>query len=144
MKKPVKIIIEVVLLAAIVFLVYKIYSSIMQPVNFEKQRAYRESIAIQRLKDIRTLQVAYRSVNGKFTSTVDSLKLFYENGQMSVMLQVGSPDDSVAVMHTDKVKKSRRKVTNEELYKMYLAGDKNLVFTIENKIPVKDTIFNGR
>ena len=46
MKKPVKIIIEVVLLAAIVFLVYKIYSSIMQPVNFEKQRAYRESIAI--------------------------------------------------------------------------------------------------
>ena len=111
MKKPVKIIIEVVLLAAIVFLVYKIYSSIMQPVNFEKQRAYRESIAIQRLKDIRTLQVAYRSVNGKFTSTVDSLKLFYENGQMSVMLQVGSPDDSVAVMHTDKVKKSRRKVT---------------------------------
>ena len=109
MKKPVKIIIEVVLLAAIVFLVYKIYSSIMQPVNFEKQRAYRESIAIQRLKDIRTLQVAYRSVNGKFTSTVDSLKLFYE-----------------------------------ELYKMYLAGDKNLVFTIENKIPVKDTLFNGR
>ena len=130
MKKPVKIIIEVVLLAAIVFLVYKIYSSIMQPVNFEKQRAYRESIAIQRLKDIRTLQVAYRSVNGKFTSTVDSLKLFYENGQMSVMLQVGSPDDSVAVMHTDKVKKSRRKVTNEELYQMYLAGDQNLVFTI--------------
>ena len=144
MKKPVKIIIEVVLLAAIVFLVYKIYSSIMQPVNFEKQRAYRESFAIQRLKDIRTLQVAYRSVNGKFTSTVDSLKLFYENGQMSVMLQVGSPDDSVAVMHTDKVKKSRRKVTNEDLYQMYLAGDKDLVFTIENKIPVKDTLFNGR
>ena len=35
-------------------------------------------------------------------------------------------------------------MTNEELYKMYLAGDKNLVFTIENKIPVKDTLFNGR
>ncbi|HAZ74622.1 MAG TPA: hypothetical protein DDX33_00445 [Rikenellaceae bacterium] len=27
---------------------------------------------------------------------------------------------------------------------MYLAGDKNLVFQIENKIPVKDTLFNGR
>ena len=47
-------------------------------------------------------------------------------------------------MHTDKVKKSRRKVTNEDLYQMYLAGDKDLVFTIENKIPVQDTLFNGR
>ena len=144
MNKTVKIIVEVVLLAVIVFLVYATYSSVMQPVNFNKQKNYRESVAIQRLKDIRTLQVAYKSVNGKFTSTVDSLKAFYETGKMPVVLQVGSEDDSVAVLHTEAVRKAHRKITNEELYKMYLAGDKNLVFSIENSIAVKDTLFNDR
>ncbi len=144
MNKTVKIIVEVVLLAVIVFLVYATVNSVMQPVNFNKQKDYRESVAIQRLKDIRTLQVAYKSVNGKFTSTVDSLKAFYETGKMPVVLQVGSEDDSVAVLHTEAVKKAHRKITNEELYKMYLAGDKNLVFSIENSIAVKDTLFNDR
>ena len=76
MNKTVKIIIEIVLLAVIAFLTYTIYASIMEPVNFDKQTAYRKSVAVQRLKDIRTLQVAYKSVNGKFVSTVDSLKDF--------------------------------------------------------------------
>ncbi len=144
MNKTVKIIVEVVLFAVIVFLTYAIYSSVMEPVNFNKQKNYRESVAIQRLKDIRTLQVAYKSVNGKFTSTVDSLKTFYETGNMPVVLQVGSADDSVAVLHTEAVKKAHRRITNEELYKMYLAGDKNLVFQIENSVAVKDTLFNDR
>lgn len=144
MNKTVKIIVEVVLLAAIVFLVYVIYSSIMKPVNFNKEKDYRESVAIQRLKDIRTLQVAYKTVNNRFSPTVDSLKLFYEQGQMSVLLQIGSLDDSVAVAHTDAIKKKNRKITNEKLYEMYLDGDKQLVFTIDNKIAVKDTLFNDR
>lgn len=129
---------------AIVALVYAIVASIMKPVNFNKETAYRSEIAIQRLKDIRTLQVAYKSVNNKFTSTVDSLCDFYRNGQMTVVMQVGSRDDSLAVAHTEAVKRANKKITAEDLYKMYLAGDKNLVFSVENKIPVRDTLFNGR
>lgn len=144
MNKTVKIIVEVVLFLACIGLVFAIYSSIMKPVNFNKQKDYREGIAIQRLKDIRTLQVAYKSVNGKFTSTVDSLKNFYENGQMSVIMQVGSMDDSLSVAHTEKIKKGNRKMSGADLYKLYLAGDKNLVFSVESKIPVKDTLFRSR
>ncbi len=144
MKKSVKIIVEILLLVAIVFLVNLIVKSIMKPVNFNKQRAYRESVAIQRLKDIRTLQVAFKSVNGRFTSTVDSLKQFYENGQMAVVMQVGSMDDSVAVAHTEKVKRGNRKLTGADLYKLYQAGDKLLVFSVESKIPVRDTLFRSR
>ncbi len=144
MNKTVKIIVELVLLVVIVFLVMANVKSIMKPVEFNKEKEHRESVAIQRLKDIRDLQVAYKSVNGKFTSDIDSLKLFYESGQMSVILQVGSHDDSVAVLHTEAVKKANRRITNEGLYELYLAGDKNLVFSIENKIPVKDTLFNDR
>lgn len=144
MNKTVKILIECVLLVAIVGLVYVFYSSIMEPINFNKERSRRETVAIQRLKDIRTLQVAYKSVNGKFTSTVDSLKNFYETGEMAVVMQIGSADDSLAMAHTDAIKKANRKITNQELYKRYLAGDKNLVFSIEHKLAVKDTLFNDR
>ena len=139
-----KLLTWLVLPAIIVALVYAIVTSIMKPVNFNKETAYRSEVGIQRLKDIRTLQIAYKSVNNKFCSTVDSLKDFYLNGQMEVIMQVGSQDDSVAVAHTDAVKKANRKITAADLYQMYLAGDKNLVFSVANKIPVKDTLFNGR
>ena len=145
MKKSVKIILEIVLFLLCVLLVDLIVKSIMKPVNFNKQKAYRESVAIQRLKDIRTLQVAYKSVNGKFTSTVDSLADFYNNGKMGIVMQVGSLDDSLAVAHTEKVKRSsRKKMTGEDFLKLYEAGDKNLVFSVETKIPVKDTLFSHR
>ena len=133
-----------VLFFVCVGLVYLIYNSIMQPVKFNKETDRRKAVAIQNLKDIRTLQTAYKSEKGVFTASVDTLKDFYENGQMSIILQVGSRDDSLAVAHTDAVKKANRRLTNEDLYKMYLAGDKNLVFAIENKINVRDTMFNDR
>ncbi len=144
MNKTVKIIVEAVLFIIIVLLVVANVRSIRGPLDFNKQKDYREEVAIQRLKDIRTLQVAYKTVNGKFTSTIDSLKMFYETGKMPIVLQIGSEDDSVAVAHTEQVKKANRRLTNEDLYKMYLAGDHNLVFSIENTIAVKDTLFNGR
>ncbi len=144
MNKTLKILLEILLLIGIVALVYAIYSSIMKPVNFNKQKERREAVAIQRLKDIRTLQVAYKTENGKFTSTVDSLKNFFENGKMSIVLQIGSADDSLAWAHTEKVKKANRRITPDQLYQMYLNGDKNLVFSIVTQIPVKDTLFRGR
>ena len=35
-------------------------------------------------------------------------------------------------------------MTGLDLLKLYEAGDKNLVFSVENKIPVKDTLFASR
>jgi hypothetical protein len=134
-----------VLPAIIVALVYAIVTSILKPVNFNKETARRTEVAVQRLKDIRTLQVAYKSVNNKFCSTVDSLKDFYLNGNMEVIMQIGSQDDSLAVAHTEAVKKAfKGKMTGMDLFKLYQAGDKNLVFSVENKIPVKDTLFASR
>jgi len=144
MNKALKIVLELLLLCGILALVYAIYSSIMKPVNFNKQKEKREAVGIQRLKDIRTLQVAYKSVNGKYVSTIDSLKTFYETGKMEVVMQVGSADDSLAWAHTEKVKKANRKITPEKLLAMYEAGDKNLVFSVVTKIPVKDTLFLRR
>ena len=144
MNKIIRNIVCVLLFFVCCGLVYAIYSSIMQPVNFNKEKDYREEIAVQRLKDIRTLQVAYKGVHNRFVSTVDSLKEFYNNGEMSIIMQVGSNDDSVAVAHTEAIKKANRKITSADLLKLYQSGDKNLVFSVETKVPVRDTLFNGR
>jgi len=144
MNKIQKIFAFCVLPIAIVILTILIVNSIMQPVNFNKEKAYRESIAIQRLKDIRTLENFYKAANGKFTANADTLKDFYENGQMAVVLQIGSKDDSLSMAHTEKVKAANKRITGQELYKLYLAGDKHLVFSIESKIPVRDTLFKNR
>ena len=147
MNKVIKIIAEVILLAAIVGLVYLLYSNIMKPVNFNKEMESRKAVAVQRLKDIRTLQVAYKSVTGKFNSSVDSLKQFYENGQMEIVMQVGSMDDSLAVINTEAIKKANRKLKADQLtaklQEAYAAGQK-VVFSTVTKIPVRDTLFLNR
>ena len=147
MNKATKIIIEIALLALICGLVYVLYSNIMKPVNFNKEKETRQAVAVQRLKDIRTLQVAFKSVTGKFNSSIDSLKQFYEAGQMEIVMQIGSMDDSLAVMNTEAIKKANKKLKPEQLtaklQEAYAAGQK-VVFSTVTKVPVRDTLFNNR
>lgn len=143
MKGIVKKIVSVLLLFVIAGLVYACIKSIMEPINFNKQKAYREAVGIQRMKDVRTLQEAFKSVSGHFTSSADSLVDFYKNGKMEVIMQIGSNDDSLAVATTEKLKKSRRGITPEQMYELYKKGE-HLVFSISSKVDVKDTLFNTR
>lgn len=126
----------------IVVLAYLIYSSIMQPVRFEKEADLRKQVAVERLKDIRTIQGVYKSANGVYAPSMDTLIAFYNEGKIKVVMQIGSMDDSLAVAHTEAVKKANKKITNEQLYEMYLKGDKNLIVQIAQEMPVKDTLFN--
>ena len=139
-----KVFTYLILPVAIIALVYAIVTSIQKPVKFNKATEARRTVAIQRLKDIRTLEVAYKSVNGRFTADIDSLAMFYNNGKMDVIMQIGSNDDSLAVANTEKIKKANRKITNEDLYKMWKNGEKNLVFSTRTSVPVKDTLFASR
>ncbi len=144
MNKTLKTILCIVLALCAIFLVYEIYDGIMEPVRFNKELEARKKVAVQRLKDVRELQVAFKSVNERFTASFDTLKQFYNNGEMVVLMQVGSKDDSLAMAHTETVKKAHKGITDEGLFKLYQEGDKNLVFSIQNKIAVKDTLFNSR
>ena len=129
--------------AAIVGLTYALVSSIMEPVEFNKHKDYRQDIAVQRLKDIRDLQVAFKNVNGHYTSDIDSLKSFYNEGKMKVTMQIGSKDDSLAMANTQALKKRNPRIKPEDMLKLYQQGQ-SLVFTIENEIAVKDTLFHTR
>ncbi len=143
-----KVFTYLILPLCIVGLTYALVKSVMEPVEFNKYKDYRSEIAIQRLKDIRDLQVAYKNVNARYVSTMDSLINFYNEGKMKIVLQVGSKDDSVAMAHTDQIKKKYRGLKadklNAKLYELYQAGEQNLVFQVVSEIAVKDTLFNDR
>lgn len=127
----------------IIWLGYCVVESVMEPVRFNKATADREAVAIQRLKDIRDLQVAFKSEYGRFSPTFDSLKMFYNTGSINVVMQIGSQDDSVAVANTKALKKRNPRIKPEQMLELYKKGE-NLVFQIENKLPVKDTLFRSR
>ena len=97
MKTFIKVLTYVVFPIAIIVLVYLNYQSIMEPVRFDNEVERREAVAIDRLVSIRTLQEAYKTENRRFLSTTDSLIDFYKNGHITVVRQIGSMDDSVAV-----------------------------------------------
>ena len=137
---------------AIAALVYLNFESIAEPVRFEEDKTSREAVAIQRLKDIRTLQEAHKNVKGYYAAQMDSLQLFYNEGSMKVVLQVGSQDDSVAVANTaalEKKLKAKGVKAKDMPYRLQEEFNKSngtlkLVFAVESNIPVKDTLFNHR
>lgn len=147
MNKALKIVIEILLALVAVGCVFGIYHSIMKPVNFNKEKARRTEVAVQRLKDIRTLQVAFKGVNGRYTDSIDSLRMFYNDGKMDIIMQVGSKDDSLAWENTERLKKQFKKLSKAELnakfMELYKQGEK-LVFSISTPIAVKDTLFHSR
>lgn len=80
-----------------IFLGYILIDSIMEPIRFEREKNYRYRVAIDRLKDIRTAQVAYRSENDRYTKSFDTLIDFIRSDSFRVVRQIGSLDDSAAV-----------------------------------------------
>jgi len=147
MSKSVKILLEIVLAAVIVLLAWLTVSSVQKPVKFNKELESRSQVAVQRLKDIRTLQVAFKSAYGRFAPTMDSLKIFYETGKMDIIMQIGSNDDSIAVANTEAIKNANRRLNQEQmlakLQEAYRQGTK-VVYSQTTEIPVKDTLFNNR
>ena len=81
----------------VIVLGYLVFNSFQEQVVFEKNSKARETVAIQCLEDIRTLQEVYKTENGRFTSSLDTLIDFYKNGQITIVRQIGSMDDSLAV-----------------------------------------------
>lgn len=90
--KATKLIIQTVLVIGAIFLVYKVYSSVMEPVKYKKVKDTREKVIIAKLLNIKELQVEYKVINKRYTNSFDTLKEFYLNGQMPLVLKKGSND----------------------------------------------------
>lgn len=76
--------VSLLLLGATVFLAYKIYGGIMEPINFNKDKKVRYAKVIKNLKLIRDAEVKYKEVHGTYTNSKETLLSFIENGQLAL------------------------------------------------------------
>lgn len=118
-----KRILQILLLVAILVLGYVMYRQLATPLEFAKERTAREGAVIERLKDIRVAERAYRTKYGHFTGSFDSLTQFVLTGELPFERKLVDENDSVAMAA---LKKSGRKNTEVVM------------------VPVLDTIFSPR
>ena len=72
--------IQVALWIASLFFAYKIYDSVSGPIRFNKVKNQRYAKVINRMKDIRTAQIAHKDVTGVYANNFDSLVKFIDEG----------------------------------------------------------------
>ena len=109
MKKIAQIILAVVIVA----LVYVIYDQISTPIRFEQEMKAKKAQVIDRIKDIRTAQRAFKSKYQRFTGSFDTLASFILNDSLELERKIVDEDDSVAMAM---LKKSGKK--NIEKFKI--------------------------
>jgi hypothetical protein len=76
---------------------YFVVESIQKPLRLKKKKKRRSEATIQRLKDIRTAQVAFRSENKEYTGSFESLIDFLKHGEFKVVRIIGDLDDSATI-----------------------------------------------
>jgi len=88
-----KIAINVILVALIIFLGYLLYTNIEEPIKFKDEKRKRENAVIDKLKDVRQAQEHYRSITGSFADNFDSLAHVLKTGAFMIVNVQGDPDD---------------------------------------------------
>jgi len=92
-----KTVIQIILFAAICVVAYFVYESVQKPLRFNAEQSRRYDTTIERMKDIRTAQIAYRSEHKEYTRSFDTLIDFLKNGHFKVVMIIGDEDDSSTV-----------------------------------------------
>ncbi|GET23796.1 hypothetical protein [Prolixibacter sp. NT017] len=90
-----KILLQVVLIIAAVVLTYEIYDTVRRPIDFQKEKKVRYDAVVNKLKDIRKAELAYKDVNGKFTGSWDTLLTFVKTDSLPLVRKIGSVTDSM-------------------------------------------------
>jgi hypothetical protein len=77
-------IIKAVLWSLIFFFSYMVYTSINAPIKFNEVKKERYLKVIDKLKDIRNAQLAYKSVNGSYANNFDGLIKFIDTAKYTL------------------------------------------------------------
>ncbi len=79
-----KPVLHIVLWAVIAFLGYQTFMSVYGEIQFNELKEKRYHLAIDKLKDIRDAEMAYKQVNGKFTDDFDALVKFIDTANFTI------------------------------------------------------------
>lgn len=117
-----KTITQIVLGLGALVLAYFILESIMIPQRFETLKGKKEAEVVNRLKDIRTAELAYRSIHGRFCSTLDSLVLFLGTGRLPTVKKTGEIPDSLTEAEALKLNLIRRDTIYSDAHSVLFPG----------------------
>ena len=106
-----------------IFFASQIYSSINGPIKFNQVKNDRYTQVINRLKDIRTAQIAHKDVNGFYANNFDSLVSFIDNGIFTVI-----------------EKRDSSYLEYNRTYRIDMLKEVEIVDTL-GFVPVKDSLF---
>ena len=106
-----------------IVLTYLVYDSIDSKIAFQNATEHRNSIVIERLKDIRVAQLAFKSANEIYAKNFNELLGFVKNDSFSVIKALGSVPDTLS---------------EEEAVQM------GLVTRDTSNVSVKDSIYSPR
>jgi len=117
-----KTVYQIILIAGIVVLSYLLYESILTPIRFEKEKKIRYNETIQRLKDIRTAEVAFKDRYGRYCGNFDSLINFIKKDSFKIEKLIDLGWDQDLLTRDEAIKRGKLKI--EYVY-----------------VPIKDSLF---
>lgn len=88
-----RLIINLLLVAMIFGLVWVLYSTIKEPIEFKAVKDARKDAVVERLMMVRTAQELYRDITGEFAPSFDTLEQVLTNGKVMAISVFGDPDD---------------------------------------------------
>ncbi len=121
-------ILQLVLALGVLGLVYVIYVQISTPIQYEQEKLTKEKAVIERIKDIRSAQRAYKSKYQRFTGDFDTLINFVLNDSITMQRKRVDEDDSIGMAQ----------------FKLLQKKDKNLKNIEEFNVAAIDTVFAPR
>lgn len=136
-------VIQILLTAVAIFLGYLIYKSIQDPINFEKEKDARYEQTIEKLKDIRKAQLAYKDVYGKFTGSWDTLIHFIKYDSLRNVRKIGELTDSMIDAGLTERRALQRGLIIRDTIRVPVLGtvfDKSFNADQLKYIPVEDTV----
>ncbi len=117
---------QAILAVVAIGLSYYLYDLIMDPIRFNNEYKKRRAAVIERLVELRTAQVAYKTENGSYAKNFDELFAFIETGKFTIIQR---RDSTFQAMNMD--------------YQIMELRDTVLVDTL-GYAAIKDSLFPGR
>jgi len=131
--------ITLILIPINIILAFFVYDSISSEIEFNKQAKERIAENVQKLKDLRTLQIAYKRENEVFADNFNSLLDFLENDSTTIIKSVGETPDSLinGQQISDAQALEMGLISRDTLYVSAMESifDKNYLRSRDNKYP---------
>ena len=131
--------ITLILIPINILLAFFVYNSISSEVEFNEVAKERISENVQKLKDLRTLQIAYKRENEVFADNFNTLIDFLEKDSTTIIKSVGETPDSLinGQQITDAQALEMGLISRDTFYVSAMESifDENYLNTRDNKFP---------